>query len=100
MIILPILTTHLYISVLKGWKNVLFELGSENFNLSAYEDSRGLGLGLKKALGQALVWPIQKLRRRFESKSRFDASQRMPALRIGTVIHKTPEQIRLAVQPA
>ena len=29
MIIPPILTTHLYITLKKGWENVLFELGSE-----------------------------------------------------------------------
>ena len=32
MIILPFSLPHLYISLLKGWENVLFELGSERVN--------------------------------------------------------------------
>ena len=45
----------------------------------------GFGFGLKKALGQALVWAIKKLRRRFGSESRFHASQPVPTVQEGEV---------------
>ena len=42
MIILPILTTSLIVNSLKGWENVLFELGSERVNLHDVRTTRGI----------------------------------------------------------